>query len=506
MGDGNNSSHTLAANYFRPAIMPQPRGKQIPRGRPRALSPRQLGDLTDDLRQTPRAFGYHSDLWSGKLLARHLAERYGVELSARRCRWLLDKLEWPRAVNVSHLLCNPAVNRRPAETAPESAPRARPLSKDIALRRIRRLAVSGLPLEPFVQTLFEIVGAALPLADNQTLLADPRPPYTGYVYSNPAMAQAAALNRRLVIESGPELSGVRDFNSPEMLTKTVWMHREIALPHLYRSPGYNEVQRPLGMHHCMIVMLVEDGQLVGRWPMWRSEGMPDWHREEAHFMCAAASYITHGLQVARDARPGFPFDEFVAARPTDQGMVLLDSRGRVRGADRTAETIFSELRLLDDPARATARERDIRGSLGYIGAVIRKALDLQCATWDISFPSVRMWSHQSGIVLRLRGVALDADDGGESLAVLVERGELETHRRQRVMLCCGMSPREYEILRVLSTTAPRGRELAAAVGMTQGTLKTHLKRIAEKLEVDKYADVRRLAAEILAPEPMIPRS
>jgi DNA-binding CsgD family transcriptional regulator len=40
-------------------------------------------------------------------------------------------------------------------------------------------------------------------------------------------------------------------------------------------------------------------------------------------------------------------------------------------------------------------------------------------------------------------------------------------------------------------------EIAAALGMTSGTLKTHLKRLAEKLEVANYVELRRHARLLL---------
>jgi hypothetical protein len=35
-------------------------------------------------------------------------------------------------------------------------------NKEVALKRIQRLAVSGLPLEPFVVTLFQLVNDGVP--------------------------------------------------------------------------------------------------------------------------------------------------------------------------------------------------------------------------------------------------------------------------------------------------------------------------------------------------------
>lgn len=55
-------------------------------GRPRSLDARQWDALGKDLRRSPTVFGYETGLWDGKLLSRHLRERYGVELGVRQCQ------------------------------------------------------------------------------------------------------------------------------------------------------------------------------------------------------------------------------------------------------------------------------------------------------------------------------------------------------------------------------------------------------------------------------------
>jgi DNA-binding CsgD family transcriptional regulator len=368
--------------------------------------------------------------------------------------------------------------------------------RETALRRVRRLAVSGLSLESFVRTLFAIVGMALPLGENQVLFADPRPPYTGYILSNPEIAEYNERNRRLNIKAPPEVSGVRNFNSPAMLAKPVWMHEEIALPHLQRSAAYDKVLRPLGMHHCMVLMFVEDGRLVGRWPMWRGAGMPEWNREDARFMATAAPYICHGLRLAQLAEPGQPSPEDFVPHNSSHGMVLLDRRGKLVAADARVRTMFAEFSAFDADAAAGEETAEVRQGLAGIAHALVQIFN-DGGMPSSSVPATRVWSHRTGISLRLRGVALDAEGScGRYFAVVVERGELEAQRRRRVMLSYGLSPTEFEVLRLIAAGNSRS-EIAAALGLVPGTLKTHLKRLAEKLEVENYAALRRRAPLLL---------
>lgn len=67
-----------------------------------------------------------------------------------------------------------------------------------------------------------------------------------------------------------------------------------------------------------------------------------------------------------------------------------------------------------------------------------------------SVPSARVWAHRTVIALRLSSFALDQASASKQFEVLVERGELEVHRRWRIMLSRGLGPKEYELLGILS--------------------------------------------------------
>lgn len=71
--------------------------EEIPReGRPQALGEKEMESLGKDLRRNPRNFGYEQNLWDGKLLSHHLAERYKVFIGERQCRRLFKKMGFRR--------------------------------------------------------------------------------------------------------------------------------------------------------------------------------------------------------------------------------------------------------------------------------------------------------------------------------------------------------------------------------------------------------------------------
>lgn len=65
-------------------------------GRPPRLTPEQWQPLAIDLRQSPRGLGYPQNLWDGRLLAHHVAQRHGVRLGVRQCQRLFRQMGFRR--------------------------------------------------------------------------------------------------------------------------------------------------------------------------------------------------------------------------------------------------------------------------------------------------------------------------------------------------------------------------------------------------------------------------
>ena len=65
-------------------------------GRNPKLLPGDKDVLAQDLRGSPREFGYTQNLWDGKLLSHHLNEKFHVELKVRQCQYLFHQLGFRR--------------------------------------------------------------------------------------------------------------------------------------------------------------------------------------------------------------------------------------------------------------------------------------------------------------------------------------------------------------------------------------------------------------------------
>jgi transposase len=68
--------------------------EETPRpGRPTALDEGILQNIGADLRRDPRELGYTQNLWDGKLLSHHWAQRFKVHLGARKCQRLFRQMD-----------------------------------------------------------------------------------------------------------------------------------------------------------------------------------------------------------------------------------------------------------------------------------------------------------------------------------------------------------------------------------------------------------------------------
>ena len=65
-------------------------------GRPGRLDLKTRRAIGQDLRRSPRDLGYPQNLWDGRLLSHHLAERFGVRLGVRQCQRLFSRLGFRR--------------------------------------------------------------------------------------------------------------------------------------------------------------------------------------------------------------------------------------------------------------------------------------------------------------------------------------------------------------------------------------------------------------------------
>jgi DNA-binding CsgD family transcriptional regulator len=131
---------------------------------------------------------------------------------------------------------------------------------------------------------------------------------------------------------------------------------------------------------------------------------------------------------------------------------------------------------------ATHARRALSGSDGTIG----RAWALQD---DIGAPTAQIVCYKAGIILRLRGYATAGASRHNIFVVLVEQIEPEEFFHHRIKYRYGLAPREAEVLSFVRNNVPTSR-IAAELGISPVTVKTYIRQIISKLEVDNLSALR----------------
>jgi len=481
-------------------------GPEVLHGRRRAgpaskLTPELRERLAADLKRLPSAFGPVNGRWSAALLMRHVRQSYGVRFSLRHCRRLLSTLGLPKTRALPSSARNRidresvAANRRPPLLA-------QPVSdhelQRRALARIKRLASSGMPLQPFAYTLFDLVRDGVPYDETSPGLAAGSANGPRWVIRDFDYHRWFAPMQTYLFEAGPERSGLYSPSALPGIRRPVLRHEQIARPDYYRSEGYNEFFRHLGMHHGLLTILRdEQGCFTGYYPVFRSAMMKPFSNDDMAFFKAAAPHIAHGIGIAGSLSPepadGGTFEPFAQV---PQGVVVMDRAGKVLSLNRAAHSLFFNFALYDDLGAEALTGGKLSAALNYIAQQLRMIFgSYDDASAEASVPLLRMYSHRSGAVLRLRGFASNLIGDSGHLTVLIELGETESLLRQRLAARYALSPRQAELLMLLRRHAST-REAAARLAARPAALKSLMRELRLKLGLPDQRSLSEFARNI----------
>ncbi|MBV8054383.1 MAG: helix-turn-helix transcriptional regulator [Deltaproteobacteria bacterium] len=128
--------------------------------------------------------------------------------------------------------------------------------------------------------------------------------------------------------------------------------------------------------------------------------------------------------------------------------------------------------------------------LEYIARSLRMIFQRSMnSSGDIGAPTAEIVSYRAGIILRLQGYVTAGASADSMFVVLVEQIEPEEFFHRRIMYRYGVSPREAEVLGFVRNNVPTSR-IAAELGISLVTVKTYIRQIISKLEVDNLSALR----------------
>jgi hypothetical protein len=254
-----------------------------------------------------------------------------------------------------------AGNREPT-TAP---PIGEYMRKRRALAAIRRLAGSGMPLQPFAYTLFDLVNDAVPHDEASPGLTAASGESSRWIIRDFDYSRWSSEMHRYLLVADSHVSGFRPPSLLPQNPRTVLRHEEIVLPNYYRSEGYNEFFRWMGMHHGLLTLLRdEQSNFLGYYPIFRSEKMKPFSRHDIKFLEAAAGTIAQGIRSAgmTNYRPADD-DVFEPFAQVPKGMVVMDRDGKVLSINRAARSLFHQFAIYDGRGTGFSINRGLFGGV-----------------------------------------------------------------------------------------------------------------------------------------------
>jgi transposase len=469
------------------------------------LSSEQRTRLVDDLKRRLENDTEKGGVgWSGTVLMRHILQNYGVRFSARHCRRFLTHLR----VAKPHLPPPTLQKQQRSETSADydtARFSPRPLSdserKRRALAGIKRLASSGLPLQAFAYTLFDLVHDAVPYDEISPGLTVETKGGASWITRNFDYARWFPSMEKYVLEGTPEINGLNPSSLLQWNPSTVLCHEQMARPDYHQSEGYNEFFRPLGMHHGVLTVLRDhQRRFLGSYPVFRSEKMKPFGRDDVAFFNSAAPHIALGAKTAMliSAAQRIDRDSFEPFQEIPQGVVVMNRAGKILSLNRAARSIFSHFALCDGFSANDFIKRNLYGALNYIAHQIQVIFDVtDDVTAQAEVPLVRLYSHRSGLTLRLRGLVSYLPADGANITVLIEVGEPGRLFLQRLVARYALSERQAELLWLLRQGAS-GREISAQLQTRRSSLKSSLRELRLKLDLPDLPSLREFARTISA--------
>ena len=375
-------------------------------------------------------------------------------------------------------------------------------NKQIALGRIKRLASSGLRLEPFVRTLFDLINDAVPNSPNKVFHIGGLEQLDSYLGSTPEIAAATPIQKQFFVDSPPEVGGVKfcydSYAYRHILPqREIWTHEDLWLPDWRMRDGYNVVYRPLGWHRMVQVVYREAGEYMGYCPIWRSANQKPFSSDDIAFLKASAPHIAHGLTAARLLSRVAAIkteDEFLPLNGWGIGVVWLNASATPIAMDTAARLIFQQIAVFDGLGTDAFDASPVRRGLEYVASRIGEIFGTVEQIFYGSAPVYRLYQHWSGTLVKFRGIRMASQKGPACTTVLIERGETSAARQQRFRLRWGLTDREAGVLSLVSE-GKTGPEISIILGISHDTARKHTSRILEKLGVETRAAAASIARE-----------
>jgi DNA-binding CsgD family transcriptional regulator len=273
--------------------------------------------------------------------------------------------------------------------------------------------------------------------------------------------------------------------------------QEVSDRDLVKLEFYNDIMRPAGFWHAITLNIYRDERYLSPLGILRSQSEGPFTDAERRTLRSLAPHLNRAIRVMlriKESEARADASSEIIDR-LSVGVVLTDASGTVAEINRMAGSIIDEadgLMIRDGVLRAANRRDDLRlARYIFEAAGGHTATQLLCpsAVMRLSRPSLRRplplvigpTRHANALIGRSRAVSVmftDPEQAPEADAALLAR-------------LYGLTPREAAVAALLlSGESPAA--VAADLAMTMNTVRTHIRHIFEKTEVDRLSEFVRL--------------
>jgi DNA-binding CsgD family transcriptional regulator len=266
---------------------------------------------------------------------------------------------------------------------------------------------------------------------------------------------------------------------------------------LVASPYYTEFLRRIGLHYALVVRLPADDGVSAWLNISRGEDAGDYDAEERRGLEALAPHLHRALRIhARLQTAEVRLSAY--SRPSETikvAALLLDAAGRVSEMNEHARQLLARTSAL-----ALANQR-----LAFADPVDRRAYDeafgrVMQPDSDPDYAVLAVGARfGAGLNLLLRRFNANQRGAAPFAGVLYVKDPREQAYAQAdaVSVLFGLKPMEAR-LAVAIANGSSVREAAAALGVTEMTVRTYMKRVLEKVGASRQADLVKLITSSLA--------
>ncbi len=250
------------------------------------------------------------------------------------------------------------------------------------------------------------------------------------------------------------------------------------------SLRHRDVYRPLGLDAELRAMCTVDGITFGALDLLRGDGEPDFGDDDLRIVDAVTPELASRLRRTIATSALRAADAGADGQDLDAAVVILDDDGGVMSMTASAQEMLDRI---PEPLRGGSTS--IGRLAGIVHAIWARARFIAAGfAAPAATARVRL---RDGRWMTLTGTCTRTPDGGMGHTVVVLEPTPRSQLGPLVLAAHGLTPREEEVVGLL-LRGDSAQQISSWLRISVHTVRTHVKRIHEKMGISSRAELTRL--------------